>query len=219
MIFGIYCGLFFPVGWDGLACKNLFYIVILFKGVQLTTDLEFIGWLPGAKYLFVILDLYNLVIPISTGSWLASRTVKGKRYEMKKYLYNIYFDFRSVTRFANIWLETMAYFILTASQVDVIVMKHSWFRISFWVLGSSRPFTPLPSQEVFGFHHATVICFRYTGCWISDFMIKSIKDSLGLLNPSWLFSQLGKLSLKSMWLFVDLSSRIWKFLCLHKEDF
>ena len=46
-------------------------------------------------------------------------------YEMKKYLYDIYFDFRSVTRFAKIWLETTAYFILTASQVDVIVVKHS----------------------------------------------------------------------------------------------
>ena len=44
---------------------------------------------------------------------------------MKKYLYNIYFDFCSVTRFAKIWLETLAYFTLTASQVDVIIVKHS----------------------------------------------------------------------------------------------
>ena len=46
-------------------------------------------------------------------------------YEMKMYLYNIYFDFCSVTRFMKIWLETTAYFILTASQVDLIVVKHS----------------------------------------------------------------------------------------------
>ena len=109
-------------------------------------------------------------------------------------------------RFALIWLETSAYITSTASQVDVIVVKHSWFRIGFWVQGSTRPVTPLPSQEVFGFHCVTVICFRYTGCWISDFTFKSIKDSLGLLNPSWLFSQLGKLSLKSMGLFINLSS-------------
>ena len=58
-----------------------------------------------------------------------------KYTKWKKYLYDIYFNFRSVTRFAKIWLETTAYFILTASQVNVIVVKHSWFRISFWVQG------------------------------------------------------------------------------------
>ena len=41
-------------------------------------------------------------------------------YEMKKYLYDICFNFRSVKRFVKIWLETMAIFILSASQVDVM---------------------------------------------------------------------------------------------------
>ena len=133
------------------------------------------------------------------------------RYKIEKYLYDVYFDFCSVTRFMKIWLETLAYFTLTASQVDVIVVKHSRFRIGFWVLGSTGTFNPLPSQEVFGFHRATGICFRYTGCWISDFTFKSIKDSLGLLKPSWLFSQLGKLSLKLTGLFVTFPPKIGKF--------
>ena len=79
------------------------------------------------------------------------------------------------------------------------------------MLGFTRPFTTLPTRGVFGFHRATAICYRYQDVGYQTLQFKSIKDSLGLLNPGWLFRQLGKLSLKQQDFLSTFPPQIGKF--------
>ena len=78
---------------------------------------------------------------------------------------------------------------------------------------------PASTPGVFGFHCHVLVSVSDTGMgWISGFMFKPIKDSLGLLNQIGFLVMFGEALLKTTGLCVDLSSYNQKVLCLHKED-
>ena len=127
---------------------------------------------------------YSFLLLLSLDAYFYHMVISKENLQNKKVSTTFYFNFRSDTRFANIQLETQLNFIWRASRVNVIVENHSQFRIGFRVLGFTGPVTVLPTRGVFGFHHATAICYRYQDVGYQTLLFKSIKDSLGLLNPS-----------------------------------